>query len=309
MAGLVGRSESWLSQVERGLRRVDSLVVLRELARVLRVGLDDLAPSSTPALRGSSEPAATVMERALLAAGLAAPTTGPRVAAAHAAYQRARYGDVLADLPELVAQLSATDDAGVFAAGWVLVAKMLTKVGTFDLALLAADRARESAHRTGDVADKGMAVYQVVCALLPTPRASIGEQLAVCTAVDLDPGDAGRGGGDDPVGSVAGALWLIAAIAAARRGDAYTAQERLELAQRLADRVGRDANVRWTGFGPTNVALHRVSVAAELGDAAAALAAARGLDARRFPPALQGRLWGSRTRAGAADQRQSTGRA
>lgn len=55
------------------------------------------------------------------------------------------------------------------------------------------------------------------------------------------------------------------------------------------ERAGRDANLRWTAFGPTNVALHRVSVSAELGDATAALAAASGLDARRFPPALHGR--------------------
>ncbi|MGL5823611.1 MAG: helix-turn-helix domain-containing protein, partial [Nocardioides sp.] len=37
LAGLVGRSESWLSQVERGLRSVDSLSVILDLARVLRV--------------------------------------------------------------------------------------------------------------------------------------------------------------------------------------------------------------------------------------------------------------------------------
>jgi transcriptional regulator with XRE-family HTH domain len=42
LAGLVGRSESWLSQVERGLRPVDRLSVLAELARVLRVDLATL---------------------------------------------------------------------------------------------------------------------------------------------------------------------------------------------------------------------------------------------------------------------------
>ena len=37
LAGLVGRSESWLSQVERGLREVDSHTVLVSLAEILRV--------------------------------------------------------------------------------------------------------------------------------------------------------------------------------------------------------------------------------------------------------------------------------
>ncbi|MDA8062963.1 MAG: helix-turn-helix transcriptional regulator, partial [Actinomycetota bacterium] len=36
LAGLVGRSESWLSQVERGVRDVDRVSVLVEMAKVLR---------------------------------------------------------------------------------------------------------------------------------------------------------------------------------------------------------------------------------------------------------------------------------
>lgn len=44
LAGLVGRSESWLSQVERGKRAIDSHSVLSRLAEVLR---------GTPARGGS----------------------------------------------------------------------------------------------------------------------------------------------------------------------------------------------------------------------------------------------------------------
>lgn len=42
LAGLVGRSESWLSQVERGLRSVDRLSVLLDMAKVLRVEVEAL---------------------------------------------------------------------------------------------------------------------------------------------------------------------------------------------------------------------------------------------------------------------------
>src|ERR1700747_2970371 len=42
LAGLVGRSESWLSQVERGKRRVDSHAVLTRLCEVLHVDVTDL---------------------------------------------------------------------------------------------------------------------------------------------------------------------------------------------------------------------------------------------------------------------------
>ena len=40
LAGLVGRSESWLSQVERGKRGVDSYAVLTRMAEVLRVEVE-----------------------------------------------------------------------------------------------------------------------------------------------------------------------------------------------------------------------------------------------------------------------------
>jgi transcriptional regulator with XRE-family HTH domain len=42
LAGLVGRSESWLSQVERGRRGVDSYAVLTRMAEVLRVEVEEL---------------------------------------------------------------------------------------------------------------------------------------------------------------------------------------------------------------------------------------------------------------------------
>ena len=42
LANLIGRSESWLSQVERGIRSVDRLPVLMDLAEVLRVDAESL---------------------------------------------------------------------------------------------------------------------------------------------------------------------------------------------------------------------------------------------------------------------------
>src|SRR5215212_984415 len=42
LAGLVGRTEDWLSKVERGERQVRRLDVVTELARALRVTVGDL---------------------------------------------------------------------------------------------------------------------------------------------------------------------------------------------------------------------------------------------------------------------------
>ena len=45
--------------------------------------------------------------------------------------------------------------------------------------------------------------------------------------------------------------------------------------RRAAARLGHDGNDRWTGFGPSNVRQHRVTVALALGDAGTAITFAR----------------------------------
>lgn len=58
---------------------------------------------------------------------------------------------------------------------------------------------------------------------------------------------------------------------------------------RLAGLMGKDGNHAWTAFGPTNVAIHRVSVAAELGDPGEALTAATAVDLDALPEGLNSR--------------------
>ena len=72
-----------------------------------------------------------------------------------------------------------------------------------------------------------------------------------------------------------GALVLRGAVAAARRDDRDTAHTMLDEATRAATRLGYDGNDRWTGFGATNVLLHRVNIALTLGDAGTAITIAR----------------------------------
>jgi hypothetical protein len=81
--------------------------------------------------------------------------------------------------------------------------------------------------------------------------------------------------------SVCGALVLRAAVAAARDGDRSTSGTLLAEADLAANMLGHDANDRWTGFGPTNVQLHRVNTALALGDAGTAIELARRVDLGR----------------------------
>jgi len=66
--------------------------------------------------------------------------------------------------------------------------------------------------------------------------------------------------------SVYGTLFLTGAMAAARNEDRGIVRTFLVEADAIAGQLGGDGNRVWTSFGPTNVAIHRVATAAELGD-------------------------------------------
>ncbi len=307
LANLVGRSESWLSQVERGIRSVDRLSVLLDMARVLHVDVDaligrpwDLAPNGghrrddlgeLRSFFGRYEQLTGTARRAIDGDALRT-----RVAEAHLAYQAARYDVVLAQLPQLLADADEgfrgqppaerREALLVYVSAYVVAAKLLTKLGASDLALVAADRSASASLDADSLTARGMAAYQIVCAMLRADRTDDAEHLAVAMAEEAR----ASATSDVPsLVSVAGSLWLIAAVIAARRTERFEALERLAVAERLAGLLGHDANHLWTAFGPTNVAIHRVSVAAELGDAAEALRAAMEISTESLPEGLQSR--------------------
>jgi transcriptional regulator with XRE-family HTH domain len=308
LAGLVGRSESWLSQVERGVRSVDRLSLLLDLAEVLRVDLEALTGRPGPNAAGDTSSRDDIEEiRRSLARYSAVTTGGPgeapssateelsaRAARIHVRYQAAEYGRALRALPAL---LVAADRAWMTADGpqerlvgcvsvYVVCAKLLTKLGSRDLAAIVADRAVMAAGVQGSLASQGLAIYQVVSALLLADRTGEAGTLAVTMAERLTP----HVRDDEPsLLSITGALWLIAGVIAGRQMDRAQAQDRLGRADALATMLGSDANHSWTAFGPTNVAVHRVSVAAEMGDPAEALAAAAAIDLDRLPVGLRSR--------------------
>ncbi|WP_067479465.1 hypothetical protein [Actinomadura hibisca] len=63
----------------------------------------------------------------------------------------------------------------------------------------------------------------------------------------------------------------MAAIAAVRKKEVWTARERLQQKALLASEEAGEGNVFWTVFGPTNVALHAMAVEMEAGETAEAL--------------------------------------
>lgn len=303
LAGLVRRSESWLSQVERGVRSVDKLSVLVDIAKVLRVKVEtlsgqpfSLAPNGEPELDGMA-----AIQTALGAyPGLGVPALRSvqlrdierMTTEVHLRYQAADYGAATRILPSLitsadglVAELRGDERRRALelqSSVYVAAAKLVTKVGNGELAWLTADRAATAALHAESPALAAAAAYQVACAFLKNDRLDEAETIAVTTATNLDD--------DSPTGlSVRGALMLIAAVVAGRRNDRPEATERLQRAQLFADQLGEDGNHGWTAFGPTNVAIHRVSAAAELGDAGEAIAKAEYVDTTSMPQGLLSR--------------------
>ena len=306
LAGLVGMSRSWLSQVERGLRRVDRLSTLADLASMLRVDVAELigkdwrlAPNGSRQVQVIDDIRGCLAGYTHLLGEQPRPWPLPQlrnsVVEVHKANKAAKYEVAAAMLPDVLRAADAYD--GYHArdgrethlarcSAYAAAAKLLTKVGESQLAWLAADRAVHAAMAADSRIAEGMAAYEVACALLRSERREEAQRVAVRSAERLMPYAASDA--PDAV-SLAGLLWLLAAVIAAREADRAEANERLATAQGLADLLGHDGNHAWTAFGPTNVLIHTASVAAELGDPRAVLETATGIDPEALPPGLNGR--------------------
>ncbi|MFF0146991.1 helix-turn-helix protein [Amycolatopsis sulphurea] len=288
-----------------------------DLAKLLKVSLDDLdillnPPGSKIATGHASATRCEVMVDAALLTGVIAAdhmlgtrseeplrrhrttlsSASARVADLHRKYQAAHYGDVARRLPEVNAAVDALvadgparkrrEALGLQCSVAIVAAKLATKAGDGEEGWAAAERAREAAESAEDTFGLAAAAYQRACALLRADNGEIAEQIAVSAAAELR-------GQDPQCATWRGALTLISAVIAARRNDFAAAGERLDHADALARRLGADGNIGWTAFGPTNVLIHRTSVAVALNDPRGALATAEQLDITALPVGLNGR--------------------
>ncbi|MFF1756115.1 helix-turn-helix domain-containing protein [Streptomyces sp. NPDC058266] len=299
IAGLVGRSDDWLSKVERNVISIDSLDMLTRLAR--EFGLNNVGelvgPSLDLSLVGPEHPSVPGIRRALncppslLGIGLpgdalTAQQLDERVVEAWGIYenQTERYAPVGEMLPGLLAEayatLRQTSGEDELTATRALVSLLhlhqvfLRRVGERKLSLRAADRAMQIADQTGDMALIAAAAWNV-CGIL-TSSGEVADSLALAreTIAHCRPGDDAT----PEHLSAYGALHLGAAIAAVRDSKAPAAWDLLRGADAVAARLGTDRNDFHTSFGVTNVAMHGVHLAAEEGDISEALRLADDVD-------------------------------
>lgn len=302
LAGLVGRTPSWMEKIESGRMPLDVLSNIAALAKALDISVVELLPDDIlevdPTTRGHSVPALRdlVLSYRFVNPRFSAPnpatvdiaTLKASVADIWTAYQGSRFSYVVAQLqrvlPTAYASTNAAEDArrSEFQAqlGYLyqVAASVLTKVGELDLAMLCADRGETAIQGLDDFAARTSLQRSIAHALLS--NAQFDDALAV---IEHSAGDAVLSKLDARELSTVGTLHLVGAMACARTGNRADARTHLDFAARAADLLGQDANHLWTAFGPTNVAIHRVSVAAELGDFQVAVQEGPGVDVTGLP--------------------------
>ncbi|WP_207394085.1 helix-turn-helix domain-containing protein [Actinomadura formosensis] len=307
LAGLVGRTEDWLSKIENDRAALDRLSVIRALADALRISVFDIIDPHSPALtrREPSFLDVSLVRSALtdyrqlspLLAAIEAEPGPPRlevlrrdVAEVMAAYQQSRYGQLLARLPTLLTQTHlATREARkeqrpnadrLAALANQSAAMILTKLGETDLAWIAAQRGLTAAERTTDPTIIGALFRSVIHALQSQGHLDEAASMTRQASRYLQLSHVHR---SPTMLSIHGTLLLPGAIAAARAGNRADAMDYLARAEQMADELGTDANHLWTAFGPTNVRIHRVTAAMALGDVPTALDLIPGINTTHLP--------------------------
>jgi transcriptional regulator with XRE-family HTH domain len=303
LAGLVGRTTDWLSKIENGRANLERLSVIKALADALDVTVGDLLgePAVMDWTPDSATRTVTLLREALmdypalttsLSHGEPVVTSELRGSVENlwSAYQASRFGLVTSQLPRLIAAAAATartadgedrrEAQRMLALAYHAAAATLTKVGETDLAWIAADRGLAAAESSEDPAVLGSLLRSVAHAMLSNSRYESAANMAARAVDRLESEPLDHG----PLRwSLLGSLNLVGAMAAARADRANEARTFLARARQAGQQLGYDANHGWTAFGPTNVAVHEVSVAVELDDLQRALSLAPTVDARPLP--------------------------
>ena len=98
--------------------------------------------------------------------------------------------------------------------------------------------------------------------------------------------DTARTADQTVISCLRGAALLSASAAAARRRDSREASTAMRAAASCADDLDRDHSAFGTVFGPSNVAIHKVAIAVELGDAREAINHIPAVNLKRMPAEL-----------------------
>jgi tetratricopeptide (TPR) repeat protein len=297
LARMIDRSVAWVSQVERGVRKVDRMSVLETVAAALDVPLAELAAEAPVVAAVTEEPPGAGGLRLVLSSAhaLRAMLDGrrpPSLSTLRSKARRAwelthagRYIDLTDLLHGLVPDLETaaralpeaqrTEVFELMAATYQACSAALAKLGEPEAAWIAADRAMAAAERAGDPLLVAAGAFRLVFVFIAARHYDQAEETARSAADALS---RTADEGDPQAMSLWGALTLQRAIVASRVNDPDAAYGHLEQARQIAARLGEGRNDYNTEFGPANVGLYEIAVAVEMGDAGRALRTAATVD-------------------------------
>jgi hypothetical protein len=177
---------------------------------------------------------------------------------------------------ERAAHLELSDVYAI--AGWTLI-KADSPVGAW----IAAQRAIQAAEQVGDVLRLAAATRCLAEVHMRAHNLEEATRTALLAAVQAEGAPL-----ENQLVAIClrGAALLSAAAASARRGDSPEAHAALTAAARCAAQLGQDRSDLATVFGPTNVAIHQVAIAIELGNAHGALRHIPAVQLDRMPKPL-----------------------
>ncbi|MEU3216583.1 helix-turn-helix transcriptional regulator [Streptomyces sp. NPDC006971] len=295
LAERIPYSYSLLNQVECGAKPAGTDFVTA-VAHALRIDVATLTgePYATEPQQGRLAELVRPIREALDLYDLGADETLPHVPAhaLHTAADRlcadvraARLHSAARRLPGTIAQLTTAVSRDPSTRLWQALAStyrtahdIAVKLGYYDLSSVALDRMDWAAQRASDPCLAAIRQYMRALAYFREGEYAIGRRLV----------RAGHGliASVPPTTqtiTVTGQLHLGASVIAARAGRATTVDVHLAEAERCAGLVGEVPQIHWLSFGPTNVALHRMSAAVEMHQYDEALTQARRIG---LPPTL-----------------------
>ncbi|MEU0355013.1 helix-turn-helix domain-containing protein [Streptomyces cyaneofuscatus] len=152
------------------------------------------------------------------------------------------------------------------------------KLGYYDLSSVALDRMDWAAQRASDPCLAAIRQYMRALVYFREGEYTIGQRLVTAGHSIVGAAESTR-----EATAVTGQLHLGASVIAARAGQQAVVDDHIAEATRCAAKTGDASEVHWLSFGPTNVALHRMSAAVEMRQYGEALQQAREI---RLPASL-----------------------
>lgn len=283
LAARAGVSVETVRKLEQNQRRSTRIRTLHRLAGALDVPTGTLMDGPSPT--DPSNPSAGIgdLRRALTPAG--APEVGemPQLRQLRAAIDevwqlngQGHYAYMAKTLPGLIdqARTLVAERPGdmtyrLLAEVYQLSALLLFGVRAEDLACVAVDRLRGAAEDVGDPDSVARAADTRAWLYCRQGRLDDAQQVTTTAADAVEPDRFAAASAADL--SPWCGLLQRGVMVAARQDDTALVDDLIGLAGAVARRIGDDRHDQWTVSGPTNVAMHAVRAAVELGEPRRAL--------------------------------------